>query len=145
MASWMAVWALLAGGCAADAVPLEADLVVEEAGAASPVPVGTSCTLRMQPAWRSGVNCQLVLHCGPGEGQDLFGGRRIGGYAVCDTADHAFTHAFDGEHVRDGDPAIDVDLEAGTVSWRGANVDETATLRIAGEPRSIAAWDEAAR
>jgi hypothetical protein len=133
-------------GCAADAAPIEVDLVVDVAGSAAPVRAGTTCVLRMQPAWRSGVDCQLVLRClGSGGDEDLFGGHRPGGYAVCDTVDHTFVRALDAEHVRDGDPAVDVDLATGTVTWRGPLPDETATLRMVGEPRPIAAWDEAAR
>lgn len=137
---------LLLAACAADAAPIEVDLVVTEAGPASPVPAGTACTLRMQPAWRSGVNCQLLLRCHRAGGDhDLFGGARIGGYSVCDTAEHAFTHAFDGEAARDGDPALTVDLAARSASWRGPHEGERAELRFTGEPRSIAPWDEYAR
>lgn len=136
------VLALVLTACAADADPIEADLVVATAGPGSPVAVGTACTLRMQPAFRQGVNCQLVLRCTPpGREEDLFGGRRIGGYAVCDTEAHAFTRAFDGEHARDGDPAVTVDVAARTVSWRGPTSGETAELTFTSEPRPIAAWE----
>jgi hypothetical protein len=138
--------ALLLSACAADAAPLEVDLTVAEAGPGSPVPAGTACTLRMQPAWRSGVNCQLLLRChGPSGEHDLFGGARIGGYSVCDTADHAFTRAFDGEAVRDGDPALTVDLPGRAASWRGPHDGEHAELRFTSELRSIEPWDERAR
>jgi hypothetical protein len=137
---------VLVTACAADAAPIEVDLTVAEAGPGSPVPAGTACTLRMQPAWRSGVNCQLLLRCQhAGRDHDLFGGARIGGYSVCDTAAHAFTRAFDGEPVRDGDPALTVDLEARTASWRGPHEGEHAELRFTSELRSIAPWDEHAR
>lgn len=138
--------ALLLTACAADAAPIEADVVVASAGPTSPVPAGTACTLRMQPAWRQGVNCQVLLRCHPPAGDhDLFGGARIGGYAVCDTAAHAFTRAFDGEHVRDGDPALTVDVEGGRLTWRGPHEGETAELTITGALRPIEPWDEAAR
>jgi hypothetical protein len=129
-------------GCAADAAPLTADVIVESAGAGSPVPADTACTLRMQPAWRSGVNCQVLLRCHlPGGDEDLFGGRRIGGYSVCETEDHAFVSATDDENVRDGDPALRVDLGTRTLSWRGPHAEETAELRITGELRPMEAWD----
>jgi hypothetical protein len=133
---------ILAFGCAADAAPLESDAVVVSAGAASPVPAGTRCVLRMQPAFRQGVNCQVLLRCDEGSEaeHDLFGGRRIGGYAVCEAADHAFLSAHDGEPSTDGDPAVHVDVTAGTITWRGRRAEETAELRIEGPPRLAAAW-----
>lgn len=140
----LALSLLVCVGCEADAAPIRAELTVEEAGAGSPVPVGTTCSLRMQPAWRSGVNCQVILRCTRGgEDVDLFGGRRIGGYAVCETRDHTFTTALDEEPMRDGDPAVSVDLDAGTITWRGPHEGETATLRVVGHVQTIEAWDEA--
>ena len=118
--------------------------MVSSAGPGSPAPAGTACTLRMQPAWRSGVNCQVVVRCHTAHGdEDLFGGTRIGGYAVCDTAAHAFVRAADGENVSDGDPAILVDLPARTLSWRGPHDGETAELSLTSELRTIEPWDEA--
>ncbi len=140
MLSYLYLFCLL--GCSADAAPLEADVIVESAGAASPVRAATPCTLRMQPAWRSGVNCQVLLRCHlPGGDEDLFGGRRIGGYSVCETAEHAFVSATDDENVRDGDPALRVDLGTRTLSWRGPHAEETAELRITSELRPMEAWD----
>jgi len=132
----------LVPGCAADAAPLESDLVVLSAGPASPVSEGTRCVLRMQPAWRQGVSCQVVLRCDEGGAaeHDLFGGRRPGGYAVCEAAEHAFLSAHDGEPRTDGDPAIHVDVPARTITWRGRREGETAALRMEGEPRPVAAW-----
>jgi hypothetical protein len=129
---------LVLSGCAADGAPLEGDLVVSEAGLASPVTRGTSCRFRLRPAWRQGVDCQLLVTCPPTEldedGEDLFGGRRVGGYARCETADHAFVRALDDEPL-DGDPAIDLDLPARTLTWRGSRPGQTATLALVGEPR----------
>lgn len=143
----LAVLTLLAffgsGGCAADADPLETSLVVLEAGPAAPLAVGDTCTMRMQPAWRSGVNCQVLVRC-EGADVDLFGGRRIGGYAVCETTDHRFTTATD-DDPRDGDPAIALDLEAERLTWRDARPGQTLTLAFAGERRSIEPWDEHTR
>lgn len=136
----------LVSGCAVDAVPFESDVIVVSAGPASPVAEGTRCVLRMQPAWRQGVNCQVLLRCdtrasNPDEvDHDLFGGRRVGGYAVCDAANDAFLSAHDGEPSTDGDPAIHVDVTARTITWRGRGDGETAELRIQGEPRLAAAW-----
>lgn len=133
----------LAAGCAADAEPLESDLIVTHAGPAAPVSEGARCLLRMQPAWRQGVNCQVVLRCPASDGSgevDLFGGRRPGGYAVCETDDGAFTSALDDEPRTDGDPALHVDLAAGVVTWRDRDEGERATLRVEGEPRVAAAW-----
>ena len=124
-------------GCSARAEPLEADLVVASAGPASPVAAGEHCVLRMQPAWRSGVNCQLLVQCGD---EDLFGGRRIGGYAVCDYAADAFLSALDTERRTDGDPAIDLDVEAGTLAWRGPSDGEEASLAFAGPTRRGPTW-----
>lgn len=129
---------LVLTGCAADGAPLEGDLVVSEAGLASPVPVGATCRFQLRPAWRQGVDCQLLVTCPPTEndedGEDLFGGRRVGGYARCETADHAFLRALDDDPL-DGDPAIDLDLAAGTLGWRGNRPGQTATLTLVGETR----------
>lgn len=128
-------------GCAVDAAPYESDAVVTAAGAASPVAEGTRCVLRMQPAWRQGVTCQVLLRCGGGaSAHDLFGGRRIGGYAVCEAAEHAFLSAHDGEPRTDGDPAIHVDVAARAITWRDRRAGETAELRLEGAPRLAAAW-----
>lgn len=105
----------LASGCAARAEPLQAEGRVIAAGAAAPVPVGSPCSLRLWPAWRQGVNCQLLLACG---GVDLFGGKRIGGYAVCETRDRHFLRALDERAVVDGDPALDLDLVRRRIDWR---------------------------
>lgn len=132
----------LVSGCAVDVAPLESDAVVTRAGVASPVAEGTRCVLRMQPAWRQGVSCQVLLRCdegGDGE-QDLFGGRRIGGYAVCEADGHAFLSAHDGEPRTDGDPAIHVDVAARTITWRDRREGATAELRIEGAARLAAAW-----
>ncbi len=124
--------------CAADGAPIEGEFVVEEAGLASPVPAGTQCHFRLRPAWRQGVNCQLLVTCPPTEqdedGEDLFGGRRVGGYARCETAEHAFLTALDDDPL-DGDPAIELDLAQGTLRWRGRRAEETATLALLGETR----------
>ena len=114
--------------CAADGASIEGDLVVTEAGPAAPVPVGTACHFRLRPAWRSGVNCQLLVNC-PVPDEDLFGGRRVGGYAVCETLDQAFVRAED-DNALDGDPAISLDLPSASLTWRGAREGETASLRI---------------
>jgi hypothetical protein len=113
-------------GCAARAEPIEAAGVVVAAGAAAPVSRGSRCSLRVWPAWRQGVNCQLRLECG---GTDLFGGKRIGGYAVCETRDRHFLRARDEEPLRDGDPALDLDVRARRARWRDR--DPAATLEIA--------------
>ena len=130
-------------GCAADAEAIEGDLVVTEAGLAAPVPVGTACSFRLRPAWRQGVNCQLLVTC-PGvdeDGEDLFGGRRVGGYARCETADHAFLRALDDEHL-DENPAIDLDLSEGTLRWRDRAAAQTLTLGVVGESRPTVWEDE---
>jgi hypothetical protein len=132
------VFVVVLGGCAADAEPFETDVVVTRAGLASPAPEGTTCLLRMQPAWRSGVNCQVRLTCGD---EDLFGGRRVGGYAVCDTDDGAFASADDGERVTDGDPSLHVDVAAGTIRWAGPHDAEEADLRFEGEARATPTWE----
>ena len=119
---------LTVGGCAADGASLEGELIVTEAGLASPVPIGTTCRFRLRPAWRSGVNCQLLVTC-PAPDADLFGGRRIGGYAVCETASHSFVRAEDTSAL-DGDPAIVLDLPQGSLEWRGAREAESASLRM---------------
>jgi hypothetical protein len=118
----------LLAGCQADGASLEGELLVTEAGLASPVSAGTACHFRLRPAWRSGVNCQLLVTC-PEPDHDLFGGRRVGGYAVCETENHAFLRADDGD-VLDGDPAIALDLPSERLTWRGSREGESATLRI---------------
>ena len=129
-------------GCAADGAPSEGDLVVTEAGLAAPVPVGTACTFRLRPAWRQGVDCQLLVTCpNDTDGTDLFGGRRVGGYARCETADHAFVRALDDDHL-DGDPAIDLDLGAHTLTWRDRASAQTLTLSIVGETRPTVRTEE---
>lgn len=139
----MRSWLVLVGcvgvlGCAADAEAIEGALVVEEAGLATSLVEGTECHFRLRPAWRQGVNCQLEVTCpaavARGPDESLFGGRLPGGYARCDTADHAFTRALD-DDPRDGDPAIDLDLARGTLSWRGRSEELHATLRVVDEPR----------
>ncbi len=136
-------WLALAG-CAADGVPIEGDLVVSEAGLAAPVASGATCQFRLRPAWRQGVDCQLLVTCPPTEldedGEDLFGGRRVGGYARCETAEHVFVRALD-EDPLDGDPAIDLDLPARTLRWRGNRPGQTLTLTLVGETR-LADWPE---
>lgn len=136
-----AILAVLSG-CAADAAPLESDVVVTSAGVASPVAQGTRCVLRMQPAWRQGVNCQVLLRCGEGteSEHDLFGGRRVGGYAVCEAEGHAFLTAHDGEPRTDGDPAIHVDVASRTITWSDRRAGTTAELHIEGPVRLAAAW-----
>ena len=129
--------------CAADGAPIEGELVVTEAGLAAPVPVGTACQFRLRPAWRQGVDCQLLVRC-PGiadDGEDLFGGRRVGGYARCETADHAFLRALDDDPL-DGDPAIDLDLGAGTLHWRDRAAAQTLGLSVVGETRPTVWEDE---
>jgi len=116
----------LAAGCAARAEPVEAAGRVVASGTRAPVPRGSRCSLGLWPAWRQGVNCQLRLECG---GTDLFGGKRVGGYAVCETRDRHFLRAIDEEPLRDGDPALDLDLRARRVRWRDR--DPAATLEIA--------------
>ena len=118
----------LLSACEADGAPLEGELIVTEVGLASPVAIGTECHFRIRPAWRSGVNCQLLVTC-PGPDHDLFGGRRIGGYAVCETEAHAFLRATD-ESALDGDPAIALDLPGESLTWRGAREGEAASLRV---------------
>ena len=132
-------------GCAADGAPIEGDLVVREAGLAAPVPVGTECHLRLRPAWRQGVNCQALVTCDAPEGSerptvDLFGGTRVGGYARCETADHAFLRALDDDRL-DGDPAIDLDLSAGTLAWHDRQPGATLSLALVGATRPTV-WDE---
>ncbi len=116
--------AALAAGCAARAEPLEGQGTVIAAGPAAPVAPGSRC-LRLWPAWRQGVNCQLLLQCGR---TDLFGGKRVGGYAVCQTRDRHFLRAVDDQPL-DGDPALDLDLVAKRIRWRDR--DPGATLEIA--------------
>lgn len=128
------------GGCEADAAPLEADVVVVSAGQDAPVAAGTRCLLRMQPAWRQGVNCQVHLACGE---EDLFGGRRVGGYSVCNTEAHAFLDATDDEAIRDGDPALVIDLRAGTLDWRGARPGQVLAMRVQGPTRPTERFDTA--
>lgn len=144
-------------GCAADGAPIEGDLVVTEAGLAAPVPVGTACTFRLRPAWRQGVDCQLLVTCPAAidegapapiddetdderSGTDLFGGRRVGGYARCETSHHVFLRALDDDHL-DGDPAIDLDLAARTLTWRDRASAQTLTLSIVGDARPTV-WTE---
>ncbi|MBN8611378.1 MAG: hypothetical protein J0L92_12365 [Deltaproteobacteria bacterium] len=140
--SVLAITSMLLTGCAADGAPIEGDLVVTEAGLAAPIAVGTACTFRLRPAWRQGVNCQLLVTCPTeaGTGTDLFGGRRVGGYARCDTEDHAFLRANDDQHL-DGDPAIDLDLAAHTLTWRDRDAAQTLTLAIVGDIRPTV-WTE---
>ena len=140
--SVLAITSMLLMGCAADGAPIEGDLVVTEAGVAAPIAVGTACTFRLRPAWRQGVNCQLLVTCPTedGTGTDLFGGRRVGGYARCETEDHAFLRALDEDHL-DGDPAIDLDLSARTLAWRDRASAQTLTLAIVGDTRATV-WTE---
>ena len=63
----------------------------------------------------------------------LFGGHRIGGYAVCTTADHRFLTATATETTgRDGDPALLLDVEAGIIRWRDGRPEQTVELTIDG-------------
>lgn len=133
-------------GCAADGAPIEGDLVVREAGLAAPVPVGTQCHLRLRPAWRQGVNCQVLVTCDAPEGSerptvDLFGGTRVGGYARCETDDHAFLRALDDDRL-DGDPAIDLDLAEGSLDWRDRQPEATLSLALVGATRPTVWQDE---
>ena len=57
--------------------------------------------------------------------------------------EHAFVTAFDGEPMRDGDPAVSVNLDERTITWFGAHDGETASLHVVGEVEVIEAWDEA--
>jgi hypothetical protein len=125
------------GACAAHAAPLEHDVVVSSAGPASPLKVGTACVLRMQPAWRRGVNCQVLLRCGE---VDLFGGKRVGGYARCETDANVFLSADDDEPLTDGDPALHVDVATGRLAWRGSHDGESASLRVRGAGRRGPEW-----
>lgn len=135
---------LLAGvmgvGCAARAAPMHVALVVELAGPGSGLKPSQACTMAMRPAFRQGVNCQVLLQCGQ---KDLFGGRRIGGYAVCDYEDNAFLSALD-DKPRDGDPALRVDVRAGRVRWQDREENQYATLQFAGavQPGTGNAWGD---
>lgn len=134
----LALFALVPlAACAARAEPLERDVVVTEVGPASPLQVGTACVLRMQPAWRQGVNCQLLLRCGD---VNLFGGKRIGGYARCETEANVFVSADDDEPLTDGDPALHVDVTRGRLAWRGPREDERVVLLARGDARRPAEW-----
>lgn len=124
---------LLGVGCAADADPITADVHVVSADPGAPVDVGAVCSLEVVPDYRSGVNCHVSLVCGE---TSLFGGQRIGGYAVCTTADHRFLTATDTETTgRDGDPALLLDVEAGTIRWRDGRPEQTVELTIDGPVR----------
>ena len=81
-----------------------------------------------------------VLLEGTESEQDLFGGRRVGGYAVCEAEGHAFLTAHDGEPGTDGDPAIHVDVASRTITWRDRRAGTTAELHIEGPVRLAAAW-----
>jgi hypothetical protein len=129
--------ALVLAGCSVDAAPIEVDLVVLTAGSAAPVAAGDTCTLRAQPAWRQGVNCQLVLRCGE---HDLFGGALPGGYAVCEAVDGTLTTAVDDVAGADGDPAIEVDALARTIDWHDTADGTNVTFAFAGETRPTATW-----
>jgi hypothetical protein len=127
---------LMSVGCAADAAPITADVHVVSASAGAPVDVGATCALEVVPDYRSGVNCHVSLVCGD---VSLFGGQRIGGYAVCTTADHRFLTATDTETtVRDGDPAFVLDVEAGTIRWRDGRPEQQVELAIDGPVRVAA-------
>ncbi len=130
------VLGLALGGCAADADPMTADVHVVSADPGAPVDVGATCELSVVPDFRSGVNCRVSLVCGE---TSLFGGRRVGGYAVCTTADRRFTTALDTETtVRDGDPAFALDVPAGTIRWRDGRPETTVVLAIDGPVRVAA-------
>lgn len=131
------VLASLLVGCEVDAERFEVDLAVASAGPAAPVATGDACTLRFQPAWRQGVNCQLVLRCGT---HDLFGGALPGGYAGCEAEDGHLLSALDGVPGSDGDPAIDVDATAREVRWRDHADGTEVTLAFVGETRPTEPW-----
>lgn len=76
---------------------------------------GDACRLWVEPAQKLGVNCRITLRCGHVE---VYGGERLGGYAMCDTDEQGFATvaAEDGTSPRDGDPTLDFDAPAGTIT-----------------------------
>jgi hypothetical protein len=111
-----AAWLVLGmglGGCAANAAPVTLDAHVVAVAGDVAVRAGQACQVTLRPDWRQGVNCHVDVVCG---GTSLFGGKRLGGYARCDTKDGAFLSAEDDRTTtQDGDPALA--LDRGTPRW----------------------------
>lgn len=73
------------------------------------VEVGDACTVRIDPETRAGLNCRVTIICGA---RTLFGGPMLGGYADCGVEDGRYRSALDAQPtVKDGDPAVEIDLE----------------------------------
>ena len=65
---------------------------------------------------RGGFACRVTVTC---DGVALFGGRIPGGYARCTARDGRWVRAEDPDVAsRDGDPAIDLDMQRGTLIFR---------------------------
>ena len=75
---------------------------------------GERCEVKVTDAYKFGLNCRISVVCA---GQQLYGGKRLGGYALCelDAHDHAARSLEENISREDGDPAIDLDVAAGTV------------------------------
>lgn len=77
---------------------------------------GDRCTVSVRNESRGGFACRVSVECG---GIALFGGRIPGGYAICTERDGRWIRAEDHELAsKDGDPALDLDVEQQTVVVR---------------------------
>ena len=106
------VFGLLGSGCGRPA-PSGHDAEVVEARHPK-LTGGEHCEVHIRDAYKFGLNCRINVMCG---GVQLYGGKRLGGYALCelDADDHAARSLEENISREDGDPAIDLDVAAGTV------------------------------
>lgn len=74
------------------------------------VRVGEACELAIEPATHPQLNCRVLLHCGD---RWLYGAGRTGYTNCVFEAGRAVTASDPSD--TDGDPALDLDLRAGTI------------------------------
>lgn len=113
--SVMVALALSALGCQEMGEPLAATArVVSSSGDGAPE--GSECRVAIVHENRGRFVCRVEVEC---DGERLYGGPELGGYAYCDAEDGAWSHVWDhGFTDRDGDPWMDFDVSAGTVVVR---------------------------
>jgi hypothetical protein len=75
---------------------------------------GERCQVQVSEAYKFGLNCRINVMC---DGHQLYGGKRLGGYAVCALGDSGTARSSleDQLSTKDGDPAIALDVDKGTV------------------------------
>ncbi len=96
-------------GCMHTAEPVSRTGRVEAVRGLTGVAVGQTCSIDVAAEARASLNCRVTVRCGE---RTLFGGANPGGYAACGVTGGRYGSAADPlRSARDGDPALELDLE----------------------------------